>query len=693
MAQDNAFLVVDDLRVDIPMAVGTVHPVRGVSFTLEKGEAIGIVGESGSGKSLTSLAIMGLLPKTAARTATTLRLGSYDLLGMPDKDMAAEIRGNRASMIFQEPMTSLNPVYTVGRQLTEAMILHRDASTAEATDRAVYLLERVGITAAASRLGQYPHQLSGGQRQRVMIAMALMNEPELIIADEPTTALDVTIQAQILLLLSEIQRELGMAMILITHDLGVVARTTDKVAVMYAGEMVETGSTRDLFNSPKHPYTQALLECIPDPTLVEPGTRLGAIPGIVPSLIGDIHGCAFAGRCGHALDRCMVEAPPVQTVGEQRFRCVHETGVTSAGTTDFTEERAPSAFTAGENGERPPVQGDDANGSILAVDNVHCDFWVKKGLFSRKRQLRAIDGVTLDLAKGEVLALVGESGCGKTTLARILLGLQSVDSGEVTLDGMPLSHTHPKDIARRIQPIFQDPYSSLNPRKTIGQTIRRPLDIHDIGDPATRPEMVQEVMELVGLPRRMYHNYPSQVSGGQRQRVAIARAIIMKPEVVICDEPTSALDVSVQSQILNLLLDLRDQLGLTYLLITHDLAVVQHMASRVAVMYLGKVVEMADRQTVFESSRHPYTKALLDSVLTLTPDAGIPDNQMGHSFPNPLEIPTGCAFHPRCSQAMDICSAAIPQERWFDSDLVRCHLHNDAAEDSESVHQTAATSA
>jgi len=675
MPDGGNFLVVDNLRVEIPLAVDSIHPVRGVGFSLEKGEALGIVGESGCGKSLTSLAVMGLLPKRAIRTADRLELDGLDLLSLSDKQLASQIRGNRISMIFQEPMTALNPVYTIGRQLTQVMRLHREVSQAEATERAVYLLERVGITAAASRLSQYPHQFSGGQRQRIMIAMALMNEPELIIADEPTTALDVTIQAQILLLLSELQRELGMTMILITHDLGVVARTTDKIAVMYGGEIVESGTTAQVFGSPKHPYTHGLLECIPDPTRVEPGTHLGAIPGIVPSLIGEIRGCAFAGRCDYAQDRCRTAEVPVQSEDGRHIRCIFEHGV---------EDARPSTASPG-NGDASqgmtaeiPTQTATPDGvPLLAMDDVRCTFDVRRGIFRQKQELRAVDGVSLDLFKGEVLALVGESGCGKTTLARILLGLQPTSGGVVRLDGEPMADTGPRDIARRIQPIFQDPYSSLNPRKTIGQTIGRPLDIHEVGDPKDRQAMVEEIMGLVGLPRRMYHSYPNQVSGGQRQRVAIARAIIMKPEVVICDEPTSALDVSVQSQILNLLLDLRDELGLTYLLITHDLSVVQHMATRVAVMYLGKIVEMGDAQTVFNAPKHPYTKALLKSVLSLTPGAGIPDTHIGASFPNPLDIPPGCSFHPRCPVAVDRCKTDPPAGIDTDGGFVRCHLFDE----------------
>jgi peptide/nickel transport system ATP-binding protein len=659
-------LEVNDLQVEIPVAEGTLHPVRGVSFSLEPGETLGIVGESGCGKSLTALALMGLLPGSARRSAGALRFGADDLQAFSEVEMARKIRGDRMAMIFQEPMTCLNPVYTIGRQLTEAMLLHRKVSRAEATARAVSLLERVGIPAAASRLGQYPHQFSGGQRQRVMIAMSLMNEPELIIADEPTTALDVTIQAQILRLLVELRRELKMAMILITHNLGIVARMADRVAVMYAGEFVETGRTAELFAAPKHPYTTGLLASIPVPGKLPPGARLGSIRGMVPSLVGEIRGCAFANRCDHVSEACRASDVPVRELGAGRsFRCVLDDG------TPRESEARTVGVSAGQ-----PSKAAVVDETLVSADGVRCVFQVRRGLFARPRLLTAVDDVRLSISRGEVLGLVGESGCGKTTLAKILLGLQPVTAGRVLVKDRPLGGVDQKALARLVQPIFQDPYSSLNPRKTIGQIIRRPLDVHGIGDAGERERKVREIMELVGLPRRFVYSFPNQVSGGQRQRVAIARAIIMKPALVICDEPTSALDVSVQAQILNLLLDLRDEFGLTYLLITHDLAVVRHMASRIAVMYLGEIVETAASEEVFRAPRHPYTRALLESVMTLHPGAGLPDNKMGHSFPNPLEMPAGCRFHPRCPAVMPQCRENPPAVVQEGEAMVRCHLYS-----------------
>jgi peptide/nickel transport system ATP-binding protein len=666
---DRPLLQIENLSVEIPLANGTLQAVRDVSFSLNKGEVLGIVGESGSGKSMSALALMGLLPPKAIRTAKVMRLGRHDLLAMDDTEIARKVVGSRVSMIFQEPMTSLNPVYTIGRQLTETMLLHRCTSKAEATERALYLLDKVGLPAAASRLGQYPHQLSGGQRQRVMIAMALMNEPELIIADEPTTALDVTIQAQVLRLLAELCREMSVAMILITHDLGVVSRTADKVAVVYAGQLVETGSVVQVLSNPQHPYTVGLLECMPKPNN-NGATRLGVIPGMVPSLIGGVSGCAFANRCEHALVECHTTPPSlVETDGGGFYRCVlpkvlpgahrhkengsaEQTSLESPSDTDRTEQTSP----------------------VLSVIEASCVFSVRPSIFAPKQSLRAVDNVTLHLERGEILAVVGESGCGKTTLAKMMLGLQMPTTGTIHFEDKELFSTSVLERTRRIQPIFQDPHSSLNPRRTIGQSIGRPLKIHRIGLMRDHRREVERVMDLVGLPRRFYHAYPNQISGGQRQRVAIARAIIMKPDVLICDEPTSALDVSVQSQILNLLLDLRAELGLTYMIITHDLSVVEYMATRIAVMYLGQMVEIGDKASIFSNPGHPYTRILLESLLTMQPGIAVPDARMGTTFPNALDPPPGCRFHPRCPDASELCAQSSPS---LGTEKVRCLLHGD----------------
>jgi len=657
----HSLLDIRNLSVEIPTESSTLKAVRGVSLDLKRGETLGIVGESGSGKSMTALAMMSLLPPSARRTAACINFDGDDLMHASERDFAMQVRGQRIGMIFQEPMTSLNPVYTIGRQLKETMTLHRKVSEATAEARAIFLLEKVGLPDPASRLKQYPHELSGGQRQRVMIAMALMNEPELLIADEPTTALDVTIQAQILRLLRDLQQELGMSMILITHDLGVVSRAADKIAVMYAGDIVETGSTREVLLDPRHPYTQGLLECVPG---YRNGSmkRLGSIPGIVPAMTGIIQGCAFASRCSRAVDACRTTTPPSKEVSAERMYVCHDPHETAGGL-----KAAPAAMSQAAVDPVKPVST-----SVLTVDSVSCTFFVRRGLFGKRKPLRAMNDISLEVRKGEVLALVGESGCGKTTLTRTIMGLQQPDSGSVILNGQRIETLPAMQRARMIQPIFQDPYSSLNPRKTIGEIIGKPLAVHKLGSRQEQLAKTYSMMELVGLPRRVFNSYPNQLSGGQRQRAAIGRALIMRPEVVICDEPTSALDVSVQAQILNLLLDLRDELDLTYLFVTHNLSVVQHMADRVAVMYLGDIVECGDRDEVMLNPRHPYTRALMDSALSIAPGEIVPDLGLAGDFPNPMNRPSGCPFHPRCPIAGPVCREQVPGPEMIGTTLVKC---------------------
>jgi len=602
MTSDRPLLEVRNLSVTLPVGERKLHVVRDVSFTLERGEALGVVGESGSGKSMTSLALMNLLPRNAIREAATLRLGEHDLLAMDRQDFSRSLAGKRMAMIFQEPMTSLNPVYTIGQQIMEMTTPSSAKSAKDIRDRAVYLLERIGIPDAASRLKQYPHELSGGLRQRVMIAMMLMNEPDLLIADEPTTALDVTVQASILKLLMELRKELGMALILVSHDLGVVSQSMDKIAVMYAGELVETGAVADVLGAPQHPYTQGLLASIP--AARDGGERLPSIPGTVPALFAPPKGCVFAPRCIHVQPECRASHPPEQSADDDHlYRCVM-----TPDSGRIALDRPPAAQAAASTA---------ASNALLSARNVGCTFTIRTGLLAKSKTLTAVDNVSLDLAEGEIVALVGESGSGKSTLARILLGLQAPDKGEVLIAGTPVQSVPPFERAKLVQPVFQDPYSSLNPRKTIGQSIGRPLELHGQQSAAERKKIVERTMELVGLPKRLLNNYPSQLSGGQRQRVAIARAIILKPKLLICDEPTSALDVSVQAQILNLLLDLRDELGLSYLLITHDLAVVDCVATRIAVMHCGRIVELGSKDDVLSAPGHPYTRTLLGSVLKI----------------------------------------------------------------------------
>ncbi|WEX11261.1 ABC transporter ATP-binding protein [Chelativorans sp. AA-79] len=587
-------LEIRGLSVALPLPSGTLHAVREVDLALDRGQSIGIVGESGSGKSMTALALMRLLPRGARSTAGRLEFDGIALGSLEESAFTREIAGPRIGMIFQEPMTSLNPVYTIGRQMTEAAVSRGLLSTSEARNKALDLLDRVGIPDPQMRLGQFPHQMSGGQRQRVMIAMALMLDPELLIADEPTTALDVTVQAQILDLLDGLRREREMAMILISHDLAVVAERTDTVAVMYGGEMVEQGLAGDVLQAPAHPYTQALLHAIPQ--LGGTPSRLASIPGTVPSLMRLPRACVFAPRCEHRREECTVAPPPSRTGSrDHTWRCVL---------------KAPPKTSRGTDPLHGSGAAEDAD-IVIAAKDVTQVFTVRKALFAPKRYITALDRVSLELRRGETLALIGESGSGKSTLARILLGLAQPASGGVMMLGRPVAELSPTERASFVQPVFQDPYSSLNPRRRLSEIIARPLRLRGERDAAARDEAVAEAMDLVRLPKRLLHAYPSQLSGGQRQRVAIARALVTRPEALICDEPTSALDVSVQAQILNLIDDLRAQMGLTCLIITHDMAVVHQVADRVAVMLQGRIVEEGPALRVLTAPENDYTRRLL----------------------------------------------------------------------------------
>ena len=600
-------LCVEDLSVAIATPAGRLQAVSGVSFRVDPAETLCLVGESGCGKTLTALSVLGLLPANVAVTAQAITFRGRDLRTL-DARALADLRGDRIAMIFQDPMTALNPVYTIGNQLIETYQRHRGGSARAARTRAEYLLQRCGVSQPGVRLRQYPHELSGGLRQRMMIAMALMCEPTLIIADEPTTALDVTIQAQIMALLKDLQREFGMALVLITHDLGVVAQVADRVAVMYAGEIVESGTVFDIFTEPLHPYTRGLLACVPSGSRAE-SRRLGTIPGLVPTMIGARHGCSFRNRCTFAIAPCAQgEGIPLQTRGPGRdVRCIRSADLSATAQTTAANNDATAA--EAENGGK---------GAVLVCRGVEKTFEVG-GLIRKSQPIRAVDGVELDVHRGEVLAIVGESGSGKTTLGRMLLGLMQPSGGSILLDNKPLTALDPRAIARKVQPVFQDPFASLNPRKTIAQIIELPLSVQGIGSRAERRDRVTEISQRVGLARRLLDSYPIQMSGGQRQRVAIARALVVQPDLVILDEPTSALDVSIQAQILNLLQDLQERLSLTYVFISHDMGVVRYLADRVAVMYRGRIVEMGPVERIFEAPQHEYTKSLLGAVLQPDP--------------------------------------------------------------------------
>jgi peptide/nickel transport system ATP-binding protein len=599
-----AILQVADLDVRFTTPDGPVHAVRKLNFDIRAGETLGIVGESGSGKSQTVLAVMNLLAQNGSATGSTIFDG-HEILNLPAARMN-KIRGARIAMIFQDPMTSLNPYLTIGRQMSEVLCMHRGSSRKSALAKCAAMLNAVHITDAERRLGMYPHELSGGMRQRVMIGSALLCRPSLLIADEPTTALDVTVQAQILALIRELRTDFDTSILLITHDLGVVAGNCDRVLVMQDGEAREYGGIDEVFYSPRHAYTKSLLAAVP------------------------------------RLD-------------------------------DARSRRAPIS-----NADTEP------DAALLRVDGLRVHFKIPPAtLFGPAQTLRAVDDVSLELKPGETLGVVGESGCGKSTLARAVLRLVHVTDGQVCLLGRDLAKLGRKamrDCRQDLQMIFQDPLASLNPRMTVRDIIIEPLQTyHPDLSGIEMTERAENMLHRVGLEAAHLNRYPHEFSGGQCQRIGIARALILQPRVIICDEPVSALDVSVQAQIIDLLIELQEEFSLALIFIAHDLAVVRRLSHRVMVMYLGRVVEIAERQALYEQPRHPYTRALINAVPV--PDPRIERARVGTvlegDVPSPLAPPSGCAFRTRCEHATEICAQTVPQlasnGAADEKSLVACH--------------------
>ena len=654
-------LRIEGLQVEFKTSRGLVRAVQDVSYDVMPGEMVAIVGESGSGKSVSALAVMGLLPKKTARIpAGRVLFGKHDLLTLNETQMQ-KIRGRHIGMIFQEPMTSLNPVLSIGDQLTEPLKIHMKMDHAEAMERASELLRLVGISDAERRLAQFPHEFSGGMRQRVMIAIGLACNPKLLIADEPTTALDVTIQAQILELMKELSRELGIAMIVITHNLGVVARYADRVNVMYAAQIAEKADAEQLFSAPRHPYTAGLLRAVPR---LDQGreAKLATIDGLPPDLMNPPEGCRFADRCPVRAEICS-KAPVLRDVGEGHLSACHRADEMNAA---FRADLYPTKI------DEAQATLAASDGDALVVENLSKDFHVKIGRnpLSRKfSTVKAVNDVSFAIEKGRTLGLVGESGCGKTTVGRSILRLLDPTSGSVKFEGQDIATLPEADLKpmrRAMQVIFQDPFASLNPRMTVGQIIAEPLSVYNlVSDKTAARRRVGELLGNVGLPIYMSERYPHQLSGGQRQRIGIARALAMEPSTIICDEPVSALDVSVQAQIINLLEKLQEQLGLSYVFIAHDLAVVRHISHKVAVMYLGRVMEIADCDTLFANPLHPYTQALMDAAPI--PDVAIEraraPRALTGEIPSPLDPPPGCVFSSRCPMATDACRASVPELR------------------------------
>lgn len=684
-----AVLSVRDLTVNFASEAGTVHAVRGVNFDLRPGETLGIVGESGSGKSVTSMAVMGLLDANAHVSGSILFKGD-ELVGKSDLEMSA-IRGKDLAMVFQDPLSALTPVYSIGEQMAEAITIHHPDMPRQAVrERSIELLRLVGIPNAAERLKSYPHQFSGGMRQRVVIAMAIANDPDVIIADEPTTALDVTIQAQVLDVLRKAQQETGAALIFITHDLGVIAGIADRLLVMYAGRPVEQASVDQVFHEPVMPYTMGLLGACPRPDR-DTDERLVPIPGSPMNLVELPRGCPFAPRCPLATDICRASEPLLEPVPgrDGQFAACHRMGM-------ILRKRLTYRDVYATGSSIPSVLADvprDQRQVVLDVQHMEKTFPLTGGGFMRRRigTVHAVDDVTIEVREGETHALVGESGSGKSTTLLEIMDLEPPQSGSVELFGTPvtkrMSRTDRRQLRSLVQYVFQDPMSSLDPRLPVYDILAEPLKAAGLSKAETNAR-IGELMELVELNPDHVDRFPTQFSGGQRQRIAIARALAVNPRLILLDEPVSALDVSIQAGVINLLEDLQNKLGVAYLFVAHNLSVIRHISTRVSVMYLGRIVETGDTSTVFDEPLHPYTQALLSAV-------PVPDPQVERSrhrivlqgdLPSPTHQAKGCPFASRCPLRarlspgqQQVCDTVPPELAPFDGDLgrgsmVACHF-------------------
>lgn len=657
-------LDIQDLHTDIEIRSGVVHALSGVDLYVNPGETLGIVGESGSGKTMTALSLMGLLPQGGRVSSGSIFLDGQDLTKMP-LHAKRKLRGTKVGMIFQDPLTSLNPTMKIGLQVCEPLRVHKKMSKKAALERAVEILKRVGMPRPEIVINNYPHQLSGGMRQRVMIAMALVCEPRILIADEPTTALDVTTQMQILDLIDELRDEYQMGVILITHDLGVVAGHTDRVAVMYAGRIVETAPTKTLFTEPKHRYTSSLMAALPERALAA-GTKLFSIPGAPPSLTNLPVGCRFASRCLWAGAECVDRYPDLSGEGFHTYSCFHpvqEGDESPAELQAKLEGSAPVDEAVAEPGA-PVVYGevDDTVEVLLDVKEASREYASSGSGFLKRDKgvVSAVDRVSITLKKGETYGLVGESGCGKSTMGRLIAGLEPPSGGAIELGGRDLATLKGRDavrIHRDVQMMFQDSYAAMDPRMRIDQILAEPMSIQKTGNTRQIAERIMEIIEQVGLTEEILDRYPHEFSGGQLQRIGFARSLTLAPDLIVADEPVSALDVSVQAQVLNLMKDLQAELGLSYLFISHDLAVVQYMADRIGVMYLGRIVEEGPAKEVVENPKHPYTKALIDSIPVPDPEFSHDDQaiKLTGEPPSAVNPPKGCRFRPRCPFAGEEC--------------------------------------
>lgn len=652
MNDGRPLLEVNGLSVTFPSEAGPVAAVRGLSYRMMPGEVLGLAGESGCGKSVSSLAVMGLLPRSA-RVTGSVRFEGNELLGQTDKELS-KIRGDRISMIFQDPLSALTPVFTVGDQIAEAVRIHQNVSKQAAMDRAVELLNMAGIPNPKQRAAAFPHEFSGGMRQRAMIAMAIANNPKLIIADEPTTALDVTIQAQILELLHKAKEATGASILMITHDLGVIAGFADRLTIMYAGKPVETGSVEDVFYLPRMPYTMGLLGSIARADAAE-GSALTPIEGSPPALTNLPPGCPFVPRCPMRIDLCSQVEPELTRMtvsGAEHFAACHRSAEI-----EQKQLRSADIFPAPAIAESPYARVPrEQRTRVLEVTDLAKHYPLVRGAILQRRvgTVFAVDGISLDIREGETLGLVGESGCGKTTTIMEILGLTRPTSGEIAVLGRNVAAMSERDrfaIRREISVVFQDPLASLDPRLPISDVLAEPMQTHGM-TAVERTGRIAELLRLVGLRPEHAGRWPQEFSGGQRQRICIARALALKPKLLVLDEPVSALDVSIRAGVINLLGNLKAELGLSYLFVSHDLSVIRHVSDRIAVMYLGKIVETGDARRVFSLPAHPYTQALLSA-------APLPDPRKERArrriilqgdLPSPANPPSGCRFRTRCQK-------------------------------------------
>jgi len=666
-------LKVEDLEVVYTTRAGPVKAVRDISFEIWPGDALGLVGESGCGKSTLALAIMNYVAKNAEVTTGRILFYGEDVCQKSGRELD-HIRGNRIAMVYQDPMAALNPSLRIGQQLTEVLVEHKVSSGNEAKDACIRMLERVRMPDPLAMMERYPHQLSGGQQQRVLIAMALLTNPALLILDEPTTGLDVTVEAGILDLITELKHEFDSTILYISHNLGVVSRVADRVAVMYAGELVEQGSVRDIFLSPQHPYTVALFCCIPKITASRQIRTLQPIKGKVPSPDKISSGCVFEPRCDRARERCSLEHPDItRTADEHLVRCFY------ADSPDPAEVKAPRVALADTE---PSPRGEDL---ILKIEGLKTYYKAQEqglaGMAGRRKKgfVKAVDDVNLIARKKSTLGIVGESGCGKTTLAKCVAGLVPPNAGKMEFIGIDVARVveqRPIELLKELQMIFQNPDSTLNPRRSIGEAIARPLRLFRTVPSSEIMNEVLRLLEAVRLGEEYCDRMPRQLSGGERQRVAIARAFAGRPTLVLCDEPLSSLDVSVQAAVLNLLLEFQQRYGTTMMFISHDLSVVYQLCDHVAVMYLGQFCEIGPTDALFAPPYHPYTEALLSAIPIPDPTVERTMVRLVGPVPSALDPPSGCRFHTRCPRKIGaICeSESPPWRRITDKHSIKCHM-------------------